>query len=261
LGGWRGSKNSKFDSAFVYSVAQDGYTSDFPTSDGLVYPLANLGVTVQNPQDFAFWQLDTVFGADSVVYRNLNTYFVLANCGRLRASNNRESWTNLIIPANTDKQWKATAGPVTFTLGVSSRYIQFLLKNISSTVSYADGYANMDVGRITVNLTSANVPVVTFGAEVAIDYSANLTITNTSLPNQDSFNVKTAIPLNETLRVDTFNKTVTALWDNTTRFSDFQLNTTRSEWLKLQQGTNTLSYTETGAAGVNINVTWRGRNN
>jgi phage-related protein len=61
--------------------------------------------------------------------------------------------------------------------------------------------------------------------------------------------------IDKELEIDTDARTVKNLEDNSDQLQAIvSFNSIRREWLRLQPGANTLKYTESGAAGVTVDI-------
>lgn len=164
------------------------------------------------------------------------------------------TWTTAYaIPAttvaNTWQTWSDSRA-----LGATYFHIDFICRTRNA--------CRVEVADVTLTLDSANVPTRTLGAEVTTVYDLNTVLKNDT--TGESLTIRASIEEDQTLRIDTLNKTVTYLKDNSNRFAAMRLtgsSPVRSQWLRLQQGANTLSYTDVNTGTVEVVIKWQGRNN
>lgn len=120
----------------------------------------------------------------------------------------------------------------------------------------ASRIGKMELADATITLHSDDVPAIALGSEIDA-YQLQCTIENTTTGEEIRLNY-TMTP-NESLEVDCEGQTVTYLKDGSNAFAALGLDAPRQEWLRLAPGANTLKYTETGAAGVDVTVEWEDR--
>ena len=164
------------------------------------------------------------------------------------------TWTGIYaIPATTvANTWQAWSD--SRALGATYYHIAIQVKTKNA--------ARVECADITLTLDSANVPTRTLGSEVTSVYDLNAVLKNDT--TGESITIRTQLEQNQTLRIDTLNKTVTYLKDNSNRFPAMLLtgsNFVRAQWLRLIQGANTLSYTDANTGNVSVVIKWQGRNN
>lgn len=105
---------------------------------------------------------------------------------------------------------------------------------------------------ITVTLDTTYTPDVTVNSEQT-NYELSATIENQA--TGDQIIITATMSLNQTLEIDTDLKTVTLLDDGSAQNQAIeQVGGARRDWLRLEPGDNVLSWTESGVAGVNIDI-------
>ena len=105
-----------------------------------------------------------------------------------------------------------------------------------------------------VTLTIGDEPTITVGSEVS-NYDLDCTITNNT--TGEAIKVTYSMQLNEELEVDSDDKTVILLDDNSNEFQALELmGTLRNKWLPLNVGNNTLQFDDVGTGNVTITITW-----
>jgi hypothetical protein len=167
-------------------------------------------------------------------------------------------WTNVwneSTPGSEDTWTAFTQNSV--ALGATYRELRYAFEG---AIGAGDGYlAHFEISDVTLTLTGT--PTVSLGVEQGTTYELNVTLTNTSNDNE-YIQVQGAIPLNDTLVVDTQDKQVYLASDGSPLLSYLSLDAVRFDWLKLLPGqANTLQYDEDGAQGVSVTIKWRDRNN
>lgn len=163
--------------------------------------------------------------------------------------------TGYTIPAttlaNTWQSWSDSRA-----LGATYYHIRLAVTTRSSVT-------RVEAADCTVTLDSGGAPSVTFGSEVANNHNIRATLSNDT--TGESMYINSVIIEGQTLQIDTLTKRVRYLYNNQNRLGDVQLiddnNTSGGQWLRLQQGNNTLSWTETGVTSTAVVIKWRGRNN
>jgi len=106
----------------------------------------------------------------------------------------------------------------------------------------------------TVTLDSTYTPDCTIGAEQD-NYPLACTIANAE--TGDSIQLALTMSLLDVLEVDTDNKTITNLTEGSNVYGALTMvGGVRRDWLPLINGTNTLTYTETGVTDVDIDIVW-----
>lgn len=224
-----------------------------------VDPITDIGVSVINRRSTAAWQLAVPFGYTAAAFTAVDRYNLPANQAFYR---DPLSGNSLAVTASSaNNTWQSTSQ--TFTPGAVRFMLQLFLKNVR-TANYTTRAA-VSAGGCTVTLSTSTtnvnfgVPNVALGAEVTIPYALNATLTNTT--TGDSIQLVFRMDTNQTLEIDTLNKTVTYLQDDDDVFPALRYFEARNEWLRFVQGVNTLQYTETGATGVNVVVVHQDRSN
>ena len=164
------------------------------------------------------------------------------------------TWTGIYaIPAttvaNTWQSWSDSRA-----LGATYYHVAIQVKTKNA--------ARVECADITLTLDSSNTPTRTLGSEVTSVYDLNAVLKNDI--TGESITIRTQLEQNYTLQINTLDKTVTYLKDNSNRFPAMLLtgsNFVRGQWLRLQQGANTLSYTDANTGTLNIVIKWQGRQN
>jgi len=138
----------------------------------------------------------------------------------------------------------ATAGAVSDVPGVALM--------LGGLISADDTYAAIEFDSITVALTAANVPDITFGSEV-VNNHADFRITNNT--TGEWIEVHAPLAVNDSIIVDTEDYECYRESDA----ADLPIlldDESRAEWLLLQPGNNTLQYDEANVVAVTVLVTW-----
>lgn len=237
----------------TYSVDQD------PTQQS--DPAVEMGVALMMRNALAKWTATFPFGFSAVTFTNIDRQYLPTNAGQIISYYQTISSKKVTAITPNASTWATESK--THTPSTPHRFLIFQLTNAS--VNNFPKLAAMNVATVTATLSNATtstqygVPYVALGAREDLEYEMDATITNNTTGK--AIKIKTEIPFGETLQIDTLNKTVTALWNNRSRYPDFQTTAVRDEWLALSPGNNTLQYDESGVGDVDIVIKWRGRNN
>lgn len=224
-----------------------------------VVPNPDLGISLVNRLSFGIWQLPVPFGYTAAAFTGVDKYNLAANQAFFRDS---ASGNSLAVTANSSKNTWQTASQ-TFTPSTTRFMLQLYLKN--TNVTNYPTRAAVNIGGLTITMDTSTtqagrgVPAVSLGSEQTTTYFLNvvLSIAETGESIQIVHNMDTS----QTLEVDTLNKTITYLADNSDCFSSLRPFPARNEWLRFVPGTNTVTWTEVGATGVDVVVKHQGRNN
>ena len=116
---------------------------------------------------------------------------------------------------------------------------------------------------VTVTLNSANTPVTAVGAEQG-GYLLNLTLTTLGIQTDVGgiqLNINFPMEVGATLRVDTYNKTVTYLKDNSNQAQAItMLGKIRRDWWPLKGGSSqSVSAEDTGTTDLDIDISYTPR--
>jgi hypothetical protein len=174
---------------------------------------------------------------------------------KIQSSADGASWTDeySISAPGTPATWGSWSQNETITAGknrVRLRLVGFL------DVFASGEYVAVEAADITLTLNSSNTPDITVGSEQG-NYTLALTLSNNT--TGDSLTISTEIALNETLEIDTGEKTVTYLADNSNRLAALALDSVRQDWLRLAAGSNTLQFDDTGTAAVTVTISYPAR--
>jgi phage-related protein len=165
------------------------------------------------------------------------------------------SWTteDSIAEPSVVSTWEAWSDNEALTAG--SYFVMLYLAVGGSLTDPA--YLYVEAADCTLTLNSTYTPTLTIGAEQS-SYDLGCTITNTTTGK--AIQLAFTMDVNSELEVDTDDKTVIYLADNSNQFQALTLvGGVRRDWLALQVGNNVLQYDETGAAGVTVTTTWEER--
>ena len=142
-------------------------------------------------------------------------------------------------------------------LGATYYYLRFVLGG--GQPATADAQADFEVEDVTLTLASANTPSVTLNTE-QVNYELDATLTNNL--TGEYITIKQVMEINQTLEIDTLNKTATFLLDNSNALAAMALSTVRFDWLPMTGGvSNTFQFDDTGTAGVELKTLYQDRNN
>lgn len=112
---------------------------------------------------------------------------------------------------------------------------------------------DVEVGDVTVTLNAAEIPTVTVYAEQS-SYSMETTLTNVT--TDDAFSIAFEILAGQTLEINTRDKTVIYLKDNSSQFQAIAVSSVRQDWFPLNPGLNVIRLDDTGIASVVLAYTF-----
>lgn len=116
---------------------------------------------------------------------------------------------------------------------------------------------DIEFSDVTVTLNSSYTPTVAIGAEEG-SYSLECEIENETTGY--AVGLDYVMLTGQSIEVDTDNKTVTDLADNSNQFQALTLvGGVRRDWLKLQPGNNQLSFVDAGTSGLTVTIEWQRR--
>ncbi len=161
-------------------------------------------------------------------------------------------WTNkfsVAAPAAITT-WEAWS-QASMSLGGTYTQARFRFQT-ATLAAVANNKALMEVKNASLAVSNANRPVVVIGAE-QVPYQLAATLTD--LDSGEWIRINANIALNQTLRIDTENKSVVYLKDNSPLDVALVKSSIRFDWLKFRNGTMRLQYDDPGTAGVQITFT------
>jgi len=116
--------------------------------------------------------------------------------------------------------------------------------------------SEVGVSLVDVDLYAAEVPVVTVNAEQG-NYELSAVLSNNT--TGEAIEINFVLDLNSELEIDTYDKVVTWLEDDTRQQQVVELDSARRTWLRLQPGNNTLEFTDVATGNVTLTTTWEDR--
>lgn len=208
----------------------------------------------------SFWRITQPAGITNANFANGQKYNLVLGEALIQYNTSTSplvvgtTWTTwYTIPAttvaNTWQSWSNSAA-----LGGTYFHLHLLVKTKNS--------CRAECADVTLTIDSANIPTRTLGSEVTSVYDINVVLANDT--TGESLTVRASIEQNQTLQINTLTKTVRYLKDNANFFAAMRLTGTspvRSQWLRMTQGSNTLSYTDANTGNVSVVIKWQGRNN
>jgi hypothetical protein len=230
------------------------YVQPAPTN-----PTAFVGVSVIDASSYGQWLLNLPFGYTQAQSTTVKRLSLPANQAFFQAFDGSIT-TNQAIAAQAASWSGNTTVTLTPTGGTASRFLM-LLKN-TQTTAYTKR-ASVQMGSITFTLSNATtstawgVPLVSVGALQTLDFDVDTILTNAATGDSIRI-VRPDCPVGAVIRIDTLNKTIRFLADNSNAFPALQRYPARAEWLKLLQGNNSLTCSQ---AGLDIGISWQGRQN
>lgn len=207
------------------------------------------------------WMLFNACGITNANFTNGEKYYVLDRTSyywdaQVQSSLDGAGWVteyDIPEPAVTSA-WEAWSRNEALESG--SKYVA-LYSFVVPRLQPSD-YAMVEAADCTVTLDSSYTPSPAIATSEQGNYQFNCTIANTT--TGESISLSFNCDLNETVEIDTLNHTVTYQLNGENIFSALTINgTPRVDWLKLQPGNNTITYTDAGGGGVTIAGSWRPR--
>ena len=191
-------------------------------------------------------QINCTDGTAEVWAENLN-----GHTATIQSSEDGSTWTDEVTisdPALTStwEEWNNTQA-----LDSGSLYVALHLM----VQAYHDIYTSyLECDEATLTLDTTYTADHTVGSEQS-NYDLNCTITNST--TGDAIVLALGMTLDDILEVDTDGKTINLLSDNSSQMAALtQSGGTRRDWLRLEPGNNDLTFSETGAQGVDIHLLW-----
>jgi hypothetical protein len=159
--------------------------------------------------------------------------------------------------ANTWQSWTRdeTLASMVFQYGIVRQPTHFGVGLEVSHSTLTD--AAIEVNTADVYLDTNYIPSASPASEQSGPYLLDGVLENTT--TGESMSVFCLMQINETLEIDTDAKTVKYLKDGSNQFQAVTIEPLRLDWLRLQAGSNTLKFTESGLSGMNIVTEWRNR--
>jgi len=188
-------------------------------------------------------------GITSANFSNGEYYRTTVYCDTLSvvSSVNGSAWaTEANVSLTCDSTWRAWSFNAAITAG--SKYVGF------DMYGYANPAATVysELADATLTLNSTFTPVVVLGAEQS-NYDLAVTLTNST--TGESVQVTLTMQISQTLEIDTDNKTVILLADNSNqRQALTEVGGARLDWLRLVTGNNTLTWSDTGTVSVEVEI-------
>lgn len=194
------------------------------------------------------WQRYSPCGITAANFQNGEKYAQATGSfsAEIRSSINGATWaTEYTIPdvsvANTWESWSQNE-----TLDSGSKYVALWLDSFDIYSSY-----RVEAADVTLTFNSSNTPTTAFTGSEQGAYPLACTLTNNTTGESIEFSY--LMGTNEELEVDTYEKTVTDLEDDSQQMQALTLvGGARRHWLKLQPGNNTLQFDDTGTVAVTL---------
>jgi hypothetical protein len=159
--------------------------------------------------------------------------------------------------ADTWQSWTRdeTLAAMIFPLGISRQPTHFGVYLEVDHTTLTD--AAIEVNTADVYLDSNYIPSASPASEQNGPYLLDGVLENTT--TGESISIFFLMEIDETLEIDTDAKTVRYLKDGSNQFQAVSVEPLRLDWLRLEAGSNTLKFTESGLSGMNIVTEWRNR--
>jgi hypothetical protein len=211
-------------------------------------PWVENGITVYNYTDFGSVRISNVCEISNANFNfgHKRSGSRLGWSGKIRSSTNPTEYS-IPIPTANDS-WETWSRDEALTSGAV--WVEVELKDVGAGVQqwleFSDCYLDI-----------VNEPAITIVAEQT-NYLLACTITNNT--TGDAVELTFNMSLNEELELDTDEKTVIYLGDDSNQFNSLALvGGPRRDWLPLQPGSNTLQFDDVGTGNVTIAFEWEER--
>lgn len=207
---------------------------------------------------YARWELTNPCGITNANFQN----------GEKRSESNTSAWyatiqsrdaggaftlEDTIAAPSTTSVWESWSDNEVITAGAVTVLLQ--LQRAKGVPASEDQM--IEVADVTITLNSSNTPTVTIGSEQT-NYPLTARITNNN--TGQAIYLTFGMEIDEELQIDTDDKTVVYLKDNTNQFSALALiGGARRDWLKLAPGVNEIQFDDTGTGNVTIGFSWEER--
>jgi hypothetical protein len=257
MGQWTPSVISSLKSSTTYTGLQNT-VADYSTAMGMAYVEPKVSGRWKSDNATLIWSITNPSGIDSVSMTGqkwMSKYW-LATASMQYTTDNVNyvtAWTETAPALST---WTAFTHAGVATSG-SPKTVRAIFAGSATAYQYLQAYYEIDTA--TLALSSSTSPTVTVGAEVgATFYPINAKIMNVT--TGDYVTIAYPMYLNQTLMIDTVNRTVTI--NGQSVLSSMAMSSVRVQWLDLlPSATNQLSYTQTaGVGGVTFVTKWQDRN-
>ena len=202
----------------------------------------------------AYWSLFNPCGIVSANFQNGEYYYSRNEWTalRVRSSSDGASWTtSYTVPVSVLNAW--TAWSQNITLVSNARYVQLHMSEYAKNTKPM----RVEAADVTLALNSSYTPTVTIGGEQST-YRLQGTITNVT--TGDALEVEFGMDIDESLEIDTDTHDVTYLTDNSPQYQALGIvGGSRKHLLRLQPGSNSLKYEETGLVDIDIDIEFERR--
>lgn len=256
LGQWRGAFQSN-KGVSIYSATEYTFSGGVVTSMGMRVAPYYVGAVLRAGSGRTQWSLKHPAGITNVsstgkTYRGGSSFPSIVAASFLTSpfdNGYTDIWTE--SSPGTAGVW-GTITHNNISVPSAAQDSQFFFR-MEGQVGTADVMAAFEINSVTYGLKSANLPQISFGAEINNNH-ADFRITNTTTGQW--LEVHYPVPVGSHVIIDTELLNCYLLEDG----SDIPIlldDESRSDWLLFDTGANILSYTETGAVAVTVVTTWR----
>lgn len=201
-----------------------------------------------------YWSLFNPCGVVSANFQNGEYYYVRGDWTtiRVRSSVNGASYTtSYTVPVSVKDAWTAWSQNVSLVSG--AQFVQLYMTGYAKTLKPT----RVEAADVTLALDSSYTPTVTIGGEQST-YRLQGTITNVT--TGDALEVEFGMDIDESLEIDTDTHDVTYLTDNSPQYQSLNIvGGSRKHLLRLQPGSNTLMYEESGLVDVDVDIEFERR--
>lgn len=173
----------------------------------------------------------------------------------LQKSLNGSLWTSVvaIVSPTAAASWgsPATVGP--YVMGTGYYYLRTLFAGVQGAGQVGGVGVQSALETNALQYETVNPLDVSIGARSANTYEINCIVRNTT--NHMYFKVNVTLALNDVVEIDCDAKTVTIVSNNKRYRSGLFVPSTQADWMVLDPGDNTISYTEDEVVAVSVSVT------
>jgi hypothetical protein len=200
-----------------------------------------------------YWSLFNPCGITAANFQNGQFWHGRGDwwAGYVQSSSGGAAWTtNYSIPTSSNETWNSWSQNVT---GLTVNYVRLWLSGYASLAKPM----RLECADVTVTLNSSYTPLVVLAAADQT-YRVQPTIENQT--TEESITIDAAVDVDQSIEIDVANHQVTLLADDSDAYNAVETVEGVRRWiLRLQAGSNTLSYTQTGLVEVDVDIVFERR--
>jgi len=238
--------------SYTYSGNRGTQNTDPFTDMGMACVGYTVGNRAQAESANMAWDLYHPCGGTQLIYSgeiySATTSFPAYR--RLQRSNSGEKYADVVnIATPAPVTWTAIAG----TSALGGTYNRFRWNLYGGLSAIASNAAYLQIGSITLNLGTANAPVVTMGTQQN-NYRLDMNILNNT--TGESIDIDYTMGIGQQFNVNCLANQAKLVDDQSSANSAVTTNTPRDYWLKLLPGVNQIIITETGLTNCVVEFDW-----